>query len=71
VTQELKLEPEVRCDRCGVIGAFELGVRRLCEECYRSYGSCCLEFGADDLTQRDEDQPAPAEAEAKSSSASR
>jgi hypothetical protein len=71
VTQALKLDPEERCDRCGVVGAFDLGDRRLCEECYRSFGSCCLEFGADDLTRRDEDQPASAEPEPKSSSASR
>lgn len=66
--QELRLDPEERCDRCGVVGAFDLGDRRLCEECYRSYGSCCLEFGGDDLTQRDDQ---PAEADPKSSSASR
>jgi hypothetical protein len=69
VTQQLKLEPGERCDRCGLVGAFDLGDRKLCEECYRSYGSCCLEFGGDDLTRRNEDQPS--EPDPKNSSASR
>ena len=50
----LALEPGLRCDQCGSFGAFDLGDRSLCEECYRHCGSCCLEFGADDLWSEDE-----------------
>jgi hypothetical protein len=49
----LKLVAELRCDDCGSFRAFDLGERRLCEDCYRACGSCCLEFGADDLWSRD------------------
>lgn len=49
MSEPLRLEPEARCDRCSVFGAFELGHRTLCEDCYRLCGSCCPEFGADDL----------------------
>lgn len=50
----LRLVPELRCDQCGGFEAFDLGDRRLCEDCYRTCGSCCLEFGADDLWSKDE-----------------
>ena len=59
----LRLEPDARCDRCGGFGAFDLGDRRLCEECYRACGSCCPEFGADDLWKPEND---PAEDESRS-----
>lgn len=44
----------LRCDECGTFGAFDLGDRHLCEDCYRTCGSCCLEFGAADLWTEDE-----------------
>jgi hypothetical protein len=49
----LTLIAGLRCDECGVFGAFDLGERQLCEDCYRACGSCCLEFGADDLWSKD------------------
>ena len=55
MAEPLTLEPEARCDRCSMFGAFDLGDRRLCEDCYRLCGSCCPEFGADDLWQRDQE----------------
>jgi hypothetical protein len=51
----LKPDPDARCDRCGTFGAMDVGDRRLCEECCSGFGSCCLEFGADDLWRGDED----------------
>jgi len=50
----LRLIADLRCDECGSFGAFDLGERRLCEDCYRTRGSCCMEFGADDLWSKDE-----------------
>jgi hypothetical protein len=49
VSAPLRLEPDARCDRCAAFGAFDLGDRKLCEDCYRACGSCCPEFGADDF----------------------
>lgn len=42
-------EEEGRCERCGLSGAIEIAGRRFCLACYSDCGSCCLEFGADDL----------------------
>ncbi|MDW8308468.1 MAG: hypothetical protein RMK20_03750 [Verrucomicrobiales bacterium] len=36
------------CDSCGRFGAFALGGRWLCSDCYAASGSCCPEFGAFD-----------------------
>jgi hypothetical protein len=57
VSEPLKVDEEARCDRCGGFSPFDLGDRRLCEECYRLCGSCCPEFGADDLWPREDDPP--------------
>jgi hypothetical protein len=38
-----------KCDRCGGPSPFDFGDRRVCADCYAVCGSCCLEFGADDL----------------------
>ncbi len=41
---------EERCCRCRSFGAKVVcGDLRPCEDCYCLYGSCCMEFGADDL----------------------
>ncbi len=37
------------CDACGRFGAFHFGERTLCQDCYAGAGSCCPEFGKDDL----------------------
>ena len=37
------------CDVCGRFGAYPLGDRMLCPDCYQAKASCCPEFGADDL----------------------
>jgi hypothetical protein len=52
----LKLDADKRCDEWGSFGAFDLGEseRKLCEECYRGWGSCCPEFGKNDLWSREE-----------------
>ena len=41
----------LRCERCGKYGALETGAGTLCSECHQLSGSCCPEFGGDDLTQ--------------------
>jgi hypothetical protein len=45
--------PGLICERCGRPDAIDIGGRQLCEECYQVAGSCCLEFGGDDLWQED------------------
>ncbi len=51
--QESKTAPtfneSVACDVCGRFGAYRLGERWLCPDCYTGSGSCCPEFGKDDL----------------------
>jgi hypothetical protein len=42
------------CERCGSLDAVEIAGRHLCDECCSVYGSCCLEFGADDLWSKDD-----------------
>ncbi len=44
------------CDRCGNPSSHDFGDRRVCEECCAAYGSCCLEFGADDLWELDDEE---------------
>jgi hypothetical protein len=51
--QESKTTPtlneNVACDVCGRVGAYHFGERLLCQGCYAGSGSCCPEFGKDDL----------------------
>ena len=51
---EVKFDDQAVCDVCGRFGAYEFDGRRLCADCYESRGSCCPEFGADDLWRFDE-----------------
>lgn len=37
------------CDECGAFGAFAFDGVKLCVRCYTEKGSCCPEFGKDDL----------------------
>ncbi|HLS28005.1 MAG TPA: hypothetical protein VK041_05095 [Opitutales bacterium] len=37
------------CDRCGRPAAIEADDVKLCSECYQLVGSCCMEFGGEDL----------------------
>lgn len=45
----IEFKPDKSCDNCGRYGAFDLGDEHLCSDCYQERGSCCLEFGDDDL----------------------
>ena len=46
---KLRLDENAVCDRCGNIGAYVIDDRALCPDCYVGSGSCCPEFGKDDL----------------------
>ena len=48
-TGEVGKVEDAACDACGRFGAFHIGDRTLCEDCYAGCGSCCPEFGKDDL----------------------
>lgn len=39
----------LKCDNCGVRGAFAFDGKTLCEDCYYLQGSCCPEFGGNDF----------------------
>ncbi|MDW8342990.1 MAG: hypothetical protein RMM51_00690 [Verrucomicrobiae bacterium] len=43
------------CERCGAPRASRIADRWLCTDCYTAAGSCCPEFGADDLWQHHPD----------------
>jgi hypothetical protein len=45
---ELKLDQNAACDGCGQFGAFHIGDRALCQECYQESGACCAGCGEDD-----------------------
>lgn len=45
----LNADPNATCERCGRFGAFNVAGQWLCASCYEASGSCCPEFGADDL----------------------
>lgn len=51
-------DAEHACDRCGRSDTVPCGDRWLCEECIAIAGSCCLEFGSDDLWQDAQEKPA-------------
>ena len=44
------------CARCGRTAEHYLGGMWVCEECRQIRGSCCLEFGGDDLWQEREER---------------
>ena len=48
------------CERCGREGGVRIGDRVVCRECYVIFGSCCMEFGSDDLW-REQFNRAPAD----------
>ena len=52
---KLKFNEGIACEACGQFGAYEFDGRRLCAECYEKCGSCCPEFGADDLGRERDD----------------
>jgi hypothetical protein len=45
----VKFMDEPVCERYGKFGAFQFEGSLLCSDCYQERGSCCPEFGADDL----------------------
>ncbi len=46
---------DIACDHCGRFEACDFDGRKLCRDCYQTCGSCCPEFGADDLWQDDDE----------------
>lgn len=48
------------CERCGKFGAYQFDGATLCADCYQGAGSCCPEFGADDLWTTNEEAPTDA-----------
>jgi len=52
--RKMRLDEKAVCDVCEKFGAYRFGDRILCEDCYQG-GSCCPEFGKDDLWKFDDD----------------
>ncbi len=46
----------MECSCCGRPTTLLMGGRPICEECYHNAGSCCMEFGGDDLWQVREEE---------------
>jgi len=55
-TDLIRCDEVAICDVCGRFGAFHIGQRILCQDCYQGSGSCCPEFGKDDLWTFDEER---------------
>jgi len=51
------IDRSATCEECGAFGAVAVGDRWLCERCYSEKGSCCPEFGKDDLWANRDDAP--------------
>jgi hypothetical protein len=47
----------MECSICGKPTTLLVGDTPVCEDCYEKAGSCCLEFGGEDLWQGREEQP--------------
>ena len=47
--QRIAVNDNLTCEECGAFGAIEWDGKRLCPECSTAKGSCCPEFGKDDL----------------------
>ena len=48
----------MECRFCGRPTEIVLDGRPICEECYQHAGSCCLEFGGEDLWKARDQEPA-------------
>lgn len=48
MSNDVRFEPDLACNRCSRFGAFRFDGENLCGECYETRGSCCPEFGGDD-----------------------
>lgn len=46
----VRFDENAACERCGRFGVFAFEGEKLCAECYGASGSCCAEFGGNDLT---------------------
>ena len=58
MNEPVQPDPAIACEFCGRFGAFVIGDRRLCEDCYEAQGSCCPEFGGSDLWKEREEEKA-------------
>ena len=66
MNERAQFEEEIACDLCGRFGAFAIGGGHVCENCYEAQGSCCLEFGGEDLWRvREQREDAERNAEGK------
>jgi hypothetical protein len=57
---EADFDENAPCDACGRFGSHGFDGARLCPDCYEKRGSCCPEFGADDLWPADDARGNPA-----------
>lgn len=51
-----KADESQPCEICGSPEALQFADQWICEDCYRGRGSCCPEFGKDDLWTFPEDE---------------
>jgi len=47
----VRFNEHAACSICGHYGAFQIGHQHLCNNCYEGCGSCCPEFGREDLQE--------------------
>jgi hypothetical protein len=54
MSSAIQFDDNAACAGCGRFGAYVFDAQQLCGDCYEKRGSCCPEFGADDLWRREE-----------------
>jgi hypothetical protein len=54
MSNEVRFDENLACERCGRFGAYQFDGERVCAECYELRGSCCPEFGRDDFWREKE-----------------
>lgn len=62
MNSEVRFDENVACELCGRPGAYWIDGEQLCAECIQQRGSCCMEFGGDDLWRFDEPMPGASKA---------
>ena len=45
MSDTVKPDETLTCDKCGHFGAVQFGDKQLCTDCYGTSCSCCPEFG--------------------------
>jgi hypothetical protein len=57
MSNQVRFDENAACERCGQYGVYLFDGEKLCAACYEKRGSCCPEFGCDDLWTNEDGTP--------------